>query len=123
MSLTHRMFPLIVALCLTFAADRQAAAHALVVESSPAIDSSVAGPQIDITLRFNSRLDHQRSRLMLIGADGTEHRLSLSQASAPDMLKASATGVSPGAYKLRWQVLAIDGHITRGDIPFRVTQP
>ena len=123
MSLTHRMFPLIVALSLTFAADQQAAAHALVVESSPAIDSSVAGPQIDITLRFNSRLDHQRSRLMLIGADGTEHRLSLSQASAPDMLKASATGVSPGAYKLRWQVLAIDGHITRGDIPFRVTQP
>jgi methionine-rich copper-binding protein CopC len=123
MSLTRRIFPFIVALCLAFAPGRQAAAHALVVESSPAIDGSVVGPQVDITLRFNSRLDHQRSRLTLIGPDGTEHRLALSPADAPDILQAKATDVTPGAYKLRWQVLAIDGHITRGDIPFRVTQP
>jgi methionine-rich copper-binding protein CopC len=25
-----------------------------------------------------------------------------------------------GAYVLRWQVLATDGHITRGKVPFRV---
>jgi methionine-rich copper-binding protein CopC len=123
MSLTHRMFPLIVALCLAFAASRQAAAHALVIESSPAVDSSVAGPQIDVTLRFNSRIDQQRSRLMLIGPDATERRLAPAPDSAPDMLQAKVSGVPPGAYKLRWQVLAIDGHITRGDIPFRVTQP
>lgn len=123
MSLVRRMFPLIVTLGLAFAVGRQAVAHALVVESSPAIDGSVAGPQIEISLRFNSRLDHQRSRLTLIDADGTQHRLTLSQDSAPDMLQAKATGVSPGTHKLRWQVLAIDGHITRGDIPFRVTQP
>jgi len=117
------MFPLIMALCLSFAASRQVAAHALVVESSPAIDGSVPGEQIDITLRFNSRLDHQRSRLSLIGSDGVERRLALSQPSGPDILQAKARDVAPGAYKLRWQVLAIDGHITRGDIPFRVTQP
>lgn len=123
MSLARRMFSLVVALFLALAIAHQAAAHALVIESSPATDSSVAGPQIDFSLRFNSRLDHRRSRLTLIDADGTEHRLTLSEGSAPDMLQASATGVSPGVYKLRWQVLAIDGHITRGDIPFHVTQP
>ena len=32
----------------------------------------------------------------------------------------STDALSPGAYVLRWQVLAIDGHITRGDIPFVV---
>lgn len=123
MSLTRRIFPLVMALCLAFAADRQAAAHALVVESSPAIDGTIAGPQVEVTLRFNSRVDHQRSRLTLIGADGLERRLTLSPADAPDILQAKATDVTPGAYRLRWQVLAIDGHITRGDIPFRVTQP
>jgi methionine-rich copper-binding protein CopC len=123
MSLTRQIFPLIVGLCLAFAASPQAVAHALIIESSPAIDSSVAGPQFDITLRFNSRLDQQRSRLTLIGADATEHRLTLSPAGAPDVLQAKAADVAPGTYKLRWQVLAIDGHITRGDIPFRVTQP
>jgi copper resistance protein C len=123
MSLTRRIIVAIIALGLGLAVNRQAAAHALVVESTPAADSSVAGPEIAVTLRFNSRLDHQRSRLTLIGPDDTERRLTLSQTSAPDMLQAMASGISPGAYKLRWQVLAIDGHITRGDIPFRVTQP
>jgi copper resistance protein C len=123
MLLTRRIFLLIAALGLGLAVNWQAAAHALVVESSPAADSSVAGPEIALTLHFNSRLDHQRSRLTLIGTDGTEQRLTVLQTSAPDMLQATASGVAPGAYKLRWQVLAIDGHITRGDIPFRVTQP
>jgi methionine-rich copper-binding protein CopC len=123
MSLTHRIFPFVLAFFLAVAAGRQATAHALVVESSPAIDSSVVGPKIEVTLRFNSRLDQQRSRLTLIGTDGKERRLALSPGTAPDMLKASAADVLPGTYKLRWQVLAIDGHITRGDIPFRVTQP
>jgi methionine-rich copper-binding protein CopC len=123
MSLTRRILFLMVALGLGIVVNHQTLAHALVVESSPAVDSSVAGPEIAVTLRFNSRLDHQRSRLTLIGADGAEHRLTLLPEGAPDTLQATASGVSPGAYKLRWQVLAIDGHITRGDIPFRVTQP
>ena len=29
-------------------------------------------------------------------------------------------GLAPGSYVLRWQVLSVDGHITRGDIPFKV---
>jgi hypothetical protein len=28
--------------------------------------------------------------------------------------------LTPGPYVLRWQVLAIDGHITRGDVTFTV---
>jgi methionine-rich copper-binding protein CopC len=31
-----------------------------------------------------------------------------------------AADLAAGGYVLRWQVLAIDGHITRGDIPFAV---
>jgi methionine-rich copper-binding protein CopC len=35
-------------------------------------------------------------------------------------LEARITGVGGGEYKLRWQVLASDGHITRGEISFQV---
>jgi methionine-rich copper-binding protein CopC len=28
--------------------------------------------------------------------------------------------LSPGKYAIHWQVLAVDGHITRGQIPFEV---
>jgi methionine-rich copper-binding protein CopC len=38
------------------------------------------------------------------------------------VLTATVT-LTPGTYVLRWQVLAIDGHITRGDVPFTVTEP
>jgi hypothetical protein len=36
---------------------------------------------------------------------------------------AAHLGLIPGAYVVRWQVLAVDGHITRGDVPFTVTAP
>jgi methionine-rich copper-binding protein CopC len=39
------------------------------------------------------------------------------------MLAALVSGLAPGQYRLRWQVLAIDGHLTRGDIPFTVKAP
>jgi len=123
MSLVCRVFLLIFAVCLVPALGQTATAHALVVESAPAADGSVAGPDIEISLRFNSRLDQKRSQLTLVDPDNANHRLAVSPASAPDMLQAKASGLRPGAYKLRWQVLAIDGHITRGDIPFRVTRP
>ena len=34
---------------------------------------------------------------------------------------AAETDLQPGDYVARWQVLAVDGHITRGDVPFTVT--
>jgi methionine-rich copper-binding protein CopC len=40
--------------------------------------------------------------------------------SAADLLTADLPDLMSGQYRLRWQVLAIDGHLTRGDIPFSV---
>ena len=76
-----------------------------------------------VELRFNSRIDHQRSRLTLYLPDGGSRSLSQAPGTAPEVIAAKAAGLAPGAYRLRWQVLAIDGHITRGDIPFRVVAP
>ena len=94
-------------------------AHAILVEAIPAANSTVAGPSIPIKLRFNVRIDAKRSRLELVGPEKTSTLLSVSQPS-PDMLQAVAAGLKAGAYSLRWQVLAADGHITRGEIPFNV---
>ena len=94
-------------------------AHAILVEALPAANSTVAGPSIPIKLRFNVRIDAKRSRLELVGPEKTPTLLSATQPS-PDMLQAVAGGLKAGAYSLRWQVLAADGHITRGEIPFNV---
>jgi copper resistance protein C len=53
---------------------------------------------------------------------GTSQTLKLRKDSGPDKLTADLDGVTPGAYKLRWQVLSVDGHISRGDVPFTVKE-
>ncbi|HKW53056.1 MAG TPA: copper resistance CopC family protein [Stellaceae bacterium] len=97
-----------------------AAAHAIIVSSEPAVDAVVRPPSLPVLLRFNSRIDRERSRLTLLRPDGSSQPLLLAPAGRPDTLAAKVDGLAPGRYRLRWQVLAIDGHITRGDIPFAV---
>jgi methionine-rich copper-binding protein CopC len=67
------------------------------------------------------RIDASRSRLTLVGPAGFTQALEISKASPADEVVANASGLLPGEYRLRWQVLASDGHITRGEIPFSVT--
>ncbi len=119
----HRSFRALVlfAVALPFLAVAPAAAHAILLESSPALKSAVTGPDVPIKLRFNVRIDALRSRLTLIHPDGSSQALQISKQTPADTLSAEATGLSAGTYRLRWQVLASDGHITRGEIPFTVT--
>ena len=95
-------------------------AHAIVLQANPDVDATVAGPAIEVEIRFNSRIDHRRSRLTLYGADGAPRVLAIGGGTEPAVLRAHAERLTPGRYTLRWQVLAEDGHITRGDIPFKV---
>jgi copper resistance protein C len=115
-----RRLPALSLLSLAFILSSNLAhAHAILVEALPAANSTVAGPSIPIKLRFNVRIDAKRSRLELVGPEKTSTLLSATQPS-PDRLQAVAEGLKAGAYSLRWQVLAADGHITRGEIPFNV---
>ncbi|MGB8770496.1 MAG: copper resistance CopC family protein [Candidatus Korobacteraceae bacterium] len=95
-------------------------AHAVLMESTPVLNSTVAGPTVAITLRFNVRVDGSRSRVLLIAPDGTSSPLTLAKQDKPAILQSHLTGLKPGAYKLHWNVLASDGHMSSGDIPFTV---
>ena len=101
-------------------------AHAIIESVQPAVNSTVSGPDVAIMARFNSRLDRVRSRLTLKGADGVSFRLEIlppasSAAIEQATLTAKASGLAPGKYVLNWQVLAVDGHLTRGGVPFTVS--
>ena len=93
-------------------------AHAILLSASPASNEVVHGAVVQVHLRFNARIDAVRSKLVLALPDGRERLLSASQPS-PDTLRSEVSGLAPGLYCLRWQVLAEDGHITRGLVPFR----
>lgn len=99
---------------------RQAAAHAILVEEFPAANSVVNGPNVPLKLRFNVRIDALRSRLVLSLPDGSSRELKITPQDSPEILAAQADNLEPGAYRLHWQVLASDGHITQGDVLFQV---
>ncbi|MGJ4947578.1 copper resistance CopC family protein [Bradyrhizobium sp. HKCCYLS20291] len=113
-----RPLPLFVALLL--AVPGVASAHAVIVSSQPAAGATIDQQATAIRLRFNSRIDHARSRLKLRAPDGAEQALSPAGGAPSDELDAQARVLGPGTWHLQWQVLSVDGHITRGDIPFNV---
>ena len=92
-------------------------AHAILLSSSPAAGGTVAAGPAEMTLRFNSRIDRARSLLRLTRPDRSQSTLPIADDGPPDVLTTRAE-LAPGRYSLRWQVLAIDGHITRGDVVF-----
>ena len=109
-------FGLMTALCFA----PRSFAHAIIMEAIPAQNDTITGPDVFIALKFNSRIDGARSRLTLVLPNKSTRSVILDKQDSPDKLKASATGLAAGAYVLRWQVLAADGHISRGEIPFNV---
>lgn len=96
-----------------------ALAHAILLSAVPAANQSVSGPDIDVQLKFNCRIDSARSRLALSLPDRSVRPLSLQQPE-PAVLSAHIAGLPAGVYRIEWQVLAADGHITRGEVPFTV---
>jgi hypothetical protein len=109
---------IVLAMTLVFCA-WPARAHAILLGAIPTAHQVVNGGSIPIKLHFNSRIDGRRSRLSLIGPDGRERALPIRDQPSPDTLTAEAETLLPGSYMLRWQVLAEDGHITRGEVPFQ----
>ena len=95
-------------------------AHAILMDSTPKVNSTAKGPDVAITLRYNVRIDGGRSRVQLLLPDGTAIPLTLAKQNTPDVLQCKATGLKPGAYKLKWNVLASDGHMSKGEVPFTV---
>jgi copper resistance protein C len=95
-------------------------AHAVLMASKPTSNATVKGSDLPLWLRFNVRVDGSRSRLHLIGPDGVEVSIVALKQTAPDILESHATGLKPGSYKLQWQVLASDGHLSRGEVDFTV---
>lgn len=116
-----RTRPILLAALLACATPAPGAfAHAVLMGSEPEARATVAPGPAEVVLRFNSRIDRARSRLVLVRPDRTEAVLALRDDGPPNTLQARADAPAPGAYVLRWQVLAVDGHITRGELPFTV---
>jgi copper resistance protein C len=115
-----RLFFVSLAVSFLLFAPRLAFAHAHLESSTPAANATVPAGPIAIELRFNSRVDGQRSTLGIEIAGGSgKADIAHDTQRSETTLNAHAT-LQPGHYVIQWQALATDGHITRGEIPFTV---
>jgi len=107
----------IVALLLTIT---PAAAHSLLLESFPAAETAHASTPTELRLRFNNRIEKRLSRLRLVDDRGARRDLPVNPDGAADWLTASLPAITPGRYRVEWQVLSTDGHVVSGRFSFTV---
>lgn len=116
-----RLFSACAVLALLASASPVAFAHAVLMRSTPADGSTIHNGDVEITLDYNSRIESSRCTVTLTGPRGQNISLTPQSPENPAELKALASHLTSGKYLIHWQVLATDGHITRGDISFIVT--
>ena len=100
-----------------------AAAHAIVLESSPVHDAVLARSPEQVTLRFNSKLEKRFTRITLAAGSQPPAPVILPDgdgSAGPDRVVIPLAPLAPGVYVLRYRVLAVDGHITEGALRFTV---
>ncbi|MGH7397393.1 MAG: copper resistance CopC family protein [Candidatus Rokuibacteriota bacterium] len=97
-----------------------ALAHAIILESMPGHEESLASPK-RLVLRFNSRLEKPLCSVQLVGPRRqTIAPLRPEPDTSADTLTYPLPPLEPGAYQARWKVMAADGHVTEGTVRFTV---
>lgn len=101
-----------------------AAAHAIILESEPAAGAELVAPPARVYLRFNSKLEKRLSHVTLTSRDGRPVPLPIAAdgSEKPDRMVLPLRQLGPGAYVVRYKVLAADGHITEGALRFTVLE-
>jgi methionine-rich copper-binding protein CopC len=114
------------ALCATLVAlaPGAAGAHAIILESEPAAGAKLAEPPARIYLRFNSKIEKRLSHVTLTAANGFPVPLAVKTDGSEklDRIVLPLGSLRPGAYVVRYKVLAADGHITEGALRFTVLE-
>lgn len=105
---------------LVLAAAEPANAHSLLMESAPAAGATLTTVPRELMLRFNNRIEKSLSRVRVLDASGTARPLAVSVDGAADRLIAPVPPLTPGRWRVEWQVLSVDGHVVTGRFDFQL---
>ena len=117
-----RLAALAVAGLAALALASAAAAHSLLLESTPVAGAVLSAAPREVMLRFNNRIEKTLSRVRLLDEGGTARPVTLTTGAAPaDRLTGALPPLEPGRWRVEWQVLSTDGHVVTGRFDFRIT--
>lgn len=88
--------------------------------AEPRPNQVMSGSGVAFALHFDHPLDHEASRFMLVGANGTSRTVPVRLQSRPSVLYGSVGQLPPGRYTLNWSARASNGAALSGTLPFTV---
>lgn len=110
-----------VALALAATNARPAAAHAELRASEPAEGAILAAPPASLRLLFTTPMQVTSLRLLdEAGRDRPLRREGSRTAATTDLVAALTGSLPPGAYRVEYRGLSVDGHVGSGVLRFRV---
>ena len=124
LSLSRLIASLFVTLVLAVGSAGTASAHAALRHAHPSAGEELAVAPVEISIEYSTGVDLTQAEIHLTDASGAEIALATIEgeaASGETLVRRIAGTLAPGSYKVRWRVLSIDGHWTRGDYAFVVT--
>lgn len=124
LSLSRLIASLVLALVLAVTTAVTASAHAALRHAHPSAGEELAAAPVEISIEYSTGVDLAQAEIHLTDAAGTEIALAKPEgeaATGETLVRRIATTLAPGTYAVRWRVLSIDGHWTRGDYTFVVT--
>jgi methionine-rich copper-binding protein CopC len=117
-----RLLALAAAVALVLLLPARAAAHAELLETTPADGETVAGTPEELSASFNEPLETEGSTFSIRNAAG--ERLAVGRIDPADRTRLVIDPVpelAPGTYEMRWQAATADGHIENDTWSFTVT--
>ena len=122
--MTRLVASLLVTLVLAAGAAGTASAHAALRHAQPAAGEELTTAPTEIRIEFSTGIQLDLAEMHLNDQSGTELALTRPDNEASEaetVVRLIPTALAPGTYKVRWRVLSIDGHWTRGDYSFSVS--
>ena len=104
-------------LLLLVGAGGEALAHAKLVSSSPAANQTVTPPPTSLTLKFSESIEVRFAQVTLSDAGGTAVKTG-SVTQDPGDRAILIVPLADGQYTVSWQIVAADGHKTKGTYHF-----
>ena len=96
--------------------------HAFPDHSDPKVGSTLTVSPAQVRVWFDSDLEPAFSTIMVHNANNemVDKRDGRVDPSNPTLLQVSVPRLSPGIYRVMWNVAARDGHRTMGDFTFTI---
>ncbi|WP_169445411.1 copper resistance protein CopC [Paenibacillus terrigena] len=95
-------------------------AHAQIQRSSPAAESELSGAPREIRITYTENINGDLSTATLWTESGGSVSVKLSTENDNVLILTPSSDLADGVYKVKWQVLSVDTHVTEGSFRFAV---